>query len=173
LNNINIVVSVLRFSLQEAWRDDKGFEICTAGLEFELGRAPLVRAWDSRGFTCSPGPIKYTFLRVRFPRIKKKKIYTQKKRKKKKKATMKYELSYHDILSRKRSICTSNQPKRAVDWFARWGQEEHVGLSIPISFTLHVSILLVPSLWIVSRTQAFPSMVMPSLKDCVEFPLIN
>jgi hypothetical protein len=112
--------------------------------------------------------------KVRFPGVgvssnPKKKRFTQKK----KKTTMKYELSYHDILSRKRSICTSNQPTRAVDWFARWGQEEHVGLSIPISFPLHVSILLVPSLWIVSRTQAFPSIVMPSLKDCVEFPLIN
>jgi hypothetical protein len=39
----------------------KGFEICTAGLEFESGRAPLVRAWDSRGFTPSPGPTKCAF----------------------------------------------------------------------------------------------------------------
>jgi hypothetical protein len=107
-------VSVLRFSPHEAWRDDKRLEICTAGLEFESGRAPLVKAWDNRGFIRSPGSTKYTFSRVGFPRIKKKDLH-----KKKKKATMKYELSYHDILPRKRSICTSNQPKRAVDWFAR------------------------------------------------------
>ena len=54
--------------------------MCTAGFEFESGRAPLVRAWDSRGFTCSPGPTKYAFQKVGFPRIQKKK----KKKKKKK-----------------------------------------------------------------------------------------
>jgi len=27
-----------------AQRDDKGLEICTAGLEFESGRVPLIRA---------------------------------------------------------------------------------------------------------------------------------
>jgi hypothetical protein len=46
---------------QGAWHDGKGFEICTAGLEFKSGRAPLVRAWDSRGFTPSPGPTKCAF----------------------------------------------------------------------------------------------------------------
>jgi hypothetical protein len=76
-------VSVLRFSPQEAWRDDKRLEICTAGLKFESGRALLVKAWDNRGFTRSPGPIKYTFSRVGFPRIKKKDLHTQKKKKKK------------------------------------------------------------------------------------------
>jgi hypothetical protein len=54
-----------------AWRDGKGLEICIAGLEFESGRAPLVKAWDSQGFTHSPEPTKYTFRKVRFPRIKK------------------------------------------------------------------------------------------------------
>ena len=39
---------------QGVWRGGKGFEICIAGLEFESGRAPLVKAWDSRGFTHSP-----------------------------------------------------------------------------------------------------------------------
>ena len=38
-----------------------GFEICTAGLEFESGRVLLVRAWDNRGFTRSLGPIKCAF----------------------------------------------------------------------------------------------------------------
>jgi len=33
----------------------------TASLEFESGRAPLVRAWDSRGFTPSPEPTKCAF----------------------------------------------------------------------------------------------------------------
>jgi len=53
--------------------DGKGLEICTAGLVFESGRAPLERAWDSRGFTRSPGPTKCAFREVRFPRIQKKK----------------------------------------------------------------------------------------------------
>jgi len=51
----------------QAWRDGKGLEICTAGLEFESGRAPLVKAWDSRGFTCSPEPTKCAFCGVGFP----------------------------------------------------------------------------------------------------------
>ena len=45
----------------------------TIGLEFESGRAPFVRAWDSRSFTHSPEPIKCAFQGVRFPRIQKKK----------------------------------------------------------------------------------------------------
>jgi hypothetical protein len=53
-------------------RDGKGLEICTAGLEFESGRVPLIRAWDSWGFTRSPESIKYVFRRVRFSRIQKK-----------------------------------------------------------------------------------------------------
>ena len=60
-------------SPQEAWRDDKGLKICTAGLEFESGRAPLVRAWNIWGFTRSSVPIKYAFWRIGFPRIQKKK----------------------------------------------------------------------------------------------------
>jgi hypothetical protein len=48
--------------------------ICTAGLEFELGHIFLVRAWDSRGFTRSPGLTKNAFRRVRFPRIKKEEV---------------------------------------------------------------------------------------------------
>jgi len=36
---------------QGAWCDGKGLEICTTCLEFESGRAPLVRVWDSWGFT--------------------------------------------------------------------------------------------------------------------------
>ena len=49
-------------------------EICIAGLEFESGRAPLVRAWDNRSFTRSSGPTKCVFRRVEFPRIQKKKV---------------------------------------------------------------------------------------------------
>jgi hypothetical protein len=48
-------------------------EICTAGLVFKSGRASLVRAWDRRGFTRSPGPTKCAFREVRIPRIQKKK----------------------------------------------------------------------------------------------------
>jgi len=59
---------------QGACRDDKGLEICTAGLEFESGRAPLIRAWDSRSFICSPGPTKYAFQGWSFPRIQKKNV---------------------------------------------------------------------------------------------------
>jgi hypothetical protein len=49
------------FEICTAGHDNKGFEICTAGLEFESGRAPLVKAWDSRGFTSSPELTKYVF----------------------------------------------------------------------------------------------------------------
>jgi hypothetical protein len=56
--------------------------MCTAGLEFESGRVPLVKAWNNRDFTRSPEPIKYAFRRVRFPRIQKKiKILAFKKQK--------------------------------------------------------------------------------------------
>jgi hypothetical protein len=44
---------------------------------FESGRAPLVRAWDSRGFIRSPGPTKYASQEVRFSRIKKKSFETR------------------------------------------------------------------------------------------------
>jgi len=53
--------------------DGKGFEICTAGLEFESGCAPFERIWNSRGFTPLPGSTKCDFQEVRFPRIQKKK----------------------------------------------------------------------------------------------------
>ena len=59
-------------------KEIKGLEICTVDLELESGRAPLVRAWDSRGFTRSPGPTKCAFRGVRFPRIQKKKLLHQK-----------------------------------------------------------------------------------------------
>jgi len=52
--------------VQEAWRDGKKLEICTTCLEFESGRAPLVRVWDGRGFTRSPGFTKCVFQRVGF-----------------------------------------------------------------------------------------------------------
>jgi hypothetical protein len=55
-------------------RDGKRLEICTAGFEFESGHALLVRAWNSRGFTRSPGPTKNVFREVGFPRIKKKNV---------------------------------------------------------------------------------------------------
>jgi hypothetical protein len=58
---------------QGVWRDGKELEICTAGLEFESGRAPLVRAWNSRGFIRSHGPTKYIFQKIKFPQIQKKK----------------------------------------------------------------------------------------------------
>jgi hypothetical protein len=54
-------------STQGAWRDGKELEIYTAGLEFESGRTPLVRAWDSRSFTRSSGPTKYAFQEMKFP----------------------------------------------------------------------------------------------------------
>jgi len=41
--------------------DDKELEISTTNLKFELGHASLVRAWNSRDFTCSPGLTKYPF----------------------------------------------------------------------------------------------------------------
>ena len=46
---------------QEMWRDGKEFKICIASLEFESGHAPLVKTWDSWGFTRSPRPTKCTF----------------------------------------------------------------------------------------------------------------
>ena len=58
---------------QRVWRDGKELEICTAGLEFESRRAPLVRAWDSRRFTRLSGPTKYAFQKVDFLKFKKKK----------------------------------------------------------------------------------------------------
>jgi hypothetical protein len=67
--------------------DDKGFEMCTAGLEFESGRASLIRAWNSRGFTRSPEPTKCTFQEVGFLRI-------QKKKRKKKKMRGKHSFNY-------------------------------------------------------------------------------
>jgi len=59
LNSCTVRVTIQR--PQGAWCDDKGLEICTAGLEFESGRASLVRAWDSWGFSRSPRPTKCTF----------------------------------------------------------------------------------------------------------------
>jgi len=52
--------------------------ICTAGLEFESGRASLVRAWNGQSFTCSFGPTKCSFRKVGFSQIKKnkKKVFT-------------------------------------------------------------------------------------------------
>ena len=61
---------------QVAEHDNKGLEICTAGLEFKSGRASLVRTWDNRSFTRSPGPTKYAFQGIEFPRIQKKYIAT-------------------------------------------------------------------------------------------------
>jgi hypothetical protein len=51
--------------------DAKRLEICTASLEFESGRVPLVRVWNSRGFTRSPGSTKYAFQGMGFLRIQK------------------------------------------------------------------------------------------------------
>ena len=56
------ISKIMKFCLLGAWRDDKGFEIYKVSLEFESGRAPLIRVSDSWDFTCSPGPIK-CFLR--------------------------------------------------------------------------------------------------------------
>jgi len=67
--------------LKEAWRDGKGFEICTTGLEFESERVSFVKSWDNQCFTRSSGPIKYAFRGVGFPRIKKKKHFIVKKKK--------------------------------------------------------------------------------------------
>jgi len=47
--------------VQEAQRDDKGFEIYIADFKFESGRASLVRAWNSQGFTPSPESTKCAF----------------------------------------------------------------------------------------------------------------
>jgi hypothetical protein len=55
------ISKIMEFCLLGAWRDGKGLEICKAGLEFESGRAPLIRVSDSWGFTRSPGPIKCAF----------------------------------------------------------------------------------------------------------------
>ena len=68
LTFMNLDLSVQKSS-QGAQRDGKELEIYTAGLEFESGRAPLVKAWDNRDFTRSPGLTKYTFREVEFPRI--------------------------------------------------------------------------------------------------------
>jgi len=46
--------------------------MCIADLEFDSGPASLVRVWDSRGFTRSLGPIKYTFWKMGFLESKKK-----------------------------------------------------------------------------------------------------
>jgi hypothetical protein len=67
--------------LKEEWRDGKGLEICTTGLEFESERVSFVKSWDNQCFTRSSGPIKYAFRDVRFPRIKKKKHFIVKKKK--------------------------------------------------------------------------------------------
>jgi hypothetical protein len=42
-------------------REGKKFEICKAGLEFELEYIFFVKAWDSRGFTHSPRLTKCVF----------------------------------------------------------------------------------------------------------------
>jgi hypothetical protein len=67
--------------------DDKGFEMCTADLEFESGRASLVRASNSRSFTRSPEPIKCTFREVG--------ISSNPKRKKEKKKKMRGKHSFN------------------------------------------------------------------------------
>ena len=72
LNDVREYCNDCFSSFQGAWRDDKEIEICTVSLEFESGRAPLVRACDSRDFTRSPEPTKCAFREVEFPRIKKK-----------------------------------------------------------------------------------------------------
>jgi hypothetical protein len=66
-------LTVKGYRSQGAYRDGKGFEICTAGLEFESGHAPLVRAWDSRSFTPSSEPTKCAFRGGEVSRIQKKK----------------------------------------------------------------------------------------------------
>jgi hypothetical protein len=63
----------IRSSKYRTRRDGKGFEIYTAGLEFESGLAPLVRARESRGFIRSPGPTKCAFQEVGFSSNSKKK----------------------------------------------------------------------------------------------------
>ena len=59
------------FCPQGVWCGGKRLEICTIGLEFESRRTPLVRVWDSWGFTRLPGPTKCVS-RVGFPQINKK-----------------------------------------------------------------------------------------------------
>jgi len=39
----------------------KRFEICIVDFKFELGRAVLVKIWNSQDFTPSSRPIKYIF----------------------------------------------------------------------------------------------------------------
>jgi len=41
------ISKIMKFCLLGAWRDDKGFEIYKVSLEFESGRAPLIRVSDS------------------------------------------------------------------------------------------------------------------------------
>ena len=72
-HKINILSS-FEFEPQGAWYDGKGFEICTACLEFESGYISLVRVWDSRGFTHPLESLKYTFQGMEFPQIKKKSL---------------------------------------------------------------------------------------------------
>jgi hypothetical protein len=55
------ISKIMKFCPLGVWRDNKELEICKAGLEFESGRAPLILAWDSWGFTRSPEPIKCAF----------------------------------------------------------------------------------------------------------------
>jgi hypothetical protein len=62
----------LRTRARVCTSDDKGLEIYTAGLEFESERASLIRIWDRRCFTRSPGSTKCIFREVGFSRIKKK-----------------------------------------------------------------------------------------------------
>jgi len=71
-NGYTILAGMTSFKFfQEALHDGKRFEIYTAGLKFELGRASLIRVWDNRGFTRSSRPTKCAFKEVRFPRIQK------------------------------------------------------------------------------------------------------
>lgn len=65
--------------LQEAWYDDKKFEICTVDFEFESGHAILLKAWDNQGFTHSPESIKNTFFENGvFSNLKTKKVLPSK-----------------------------------------------------------------------------------------------
>ena len=77
LNDVREYCNDCFSSFQRAWRDDKEIEICTVSLEFESGRAPLVRACDSRDFTRSPEPTKCAFREVEFPWIKKKIVFSK------------------------------------------------------------------------------------------------
>jgi hypothetical protein len=72
-NRIKFIYWVMpRCLSEEQLADGKELEICTTYLKFKSGGAPLVRAWDSRDFTRSPGPTKYVFQGMMFPRIQKK-----------------------------------------------------------------------------------------------------